>query len=105
MVAVDVLILVMIGLIWGLARQRRWAWWASIATLGLVTLSTLVTLPRYTLGGILAAMAVPDAEVALFRNSPLLDLPMTIPAVIPLLGTLCVILATRRHFQAKRNAA
>lgn len=50
-------------------------------------------------------MAVPAAEVALFRDSPLLDLQMTIPAAIPLLGTLHVILFARRHLQAERKAA
>ncbi|MBN1430056.1 MAG: hypothetical protein JXB07_16925 [Anaerolineae bacterium] len=97
--ALDVTFLLLVLLIWGLARLKVWAWWATLITFVLLTASTVVTLPRYTVGNILHMMRFAPKEVDIFSNLPFLDASPTLVAVLPLLTMLGVIGWVYRHFR------
>ncbi|MBN2305841.1 MAG: hypothetical protein JXQ72_15265 [Anaerolineae bacterium] len=96
--ALDVAILVLAALIWGLARQHVLAWRGALAYFGLLTLSTLITFVQHTYRETLAAMALPAREMEWFQDIPFLDWYPAPVVVAPLLVTLVCVLAIRRHF-------
>jgi hypothetical protein len=103
--ALDVATLVLAGLIWGLARQFALAWWLALVDFGLLTLSTLITLSRYTYRQTLEAMALPPREMEWFQDIPFID-GYPAPVVLgPLLVTLVCLLAIRRYFSGVRVPA
>ncbi|MBN1681132.1 MAG: hypothetical protein JW966_12670 [Anaerolineae bacterium] len=96
--ALDVAMLALAGLIWGLAHRFALAWWLALLDFGLMTLSTLITFSRYTYRETLAAMALPPHEMEWFQDIPFID---WYPAPVvsgPLLVTLVCLLAIRRYF-------
>jgi hypothetical protein len=97
-VAVDAVIWLMLWLVWGLARLKRWAWWGTLTAFALLTLSSLLTFPRYTVADILAQMAFPAYERVIFQNLPFLNSHVTIVAILPLLVTLAVAALAGRDF-------
>jgi hypothetical protein len=97
-IAADVVILGMLVLAWGLARVERWAWWGTLAAFGLLTVSALLTFPRYTAADIMALMAFPAYEMAIFQNLPFLDSHVTVVALLPLVVTLGAAVAAGKHF-------
>ncbi len=99
-VALDVVILVLVGLIWGLARLKLWAWWGTLITFGALTLSSLVTLPRYTFGDILLLLSFPPLETAAFQNVPFQSHHITVMVAVPLLVTVALVVFVKRHFRA-----
>ncbi|MBN1311309.1 MAG: hypothetical protein JXB30_07805 [Anaerolineae bacterium] len=97
--ALDVLFLLLGILTWGLARLKLWAWWGTLIIFAALTVSTLVTLPRYTVGSILDMMAFAPIEMDAFSNLPFLSASPTLAAVLPLLTMLGLIGWTYRHFR------
>jgi hypothetical protein len=101
--AIDVAIMALALLTWGLARLEPWAWWGSLIAFGLMTLSSLVTFSRASVGDILLKMNFPDFEMELFQNIPFLDFHPTVLAVIPLLVMMAIIWAVGGHFRANHE--
>jgi hypothetical protein len=101
--AIDVAIMALAVLTWGLARLEPWAWWGSLIAFGLMTLSSLVTFSRASVGDILLKMNFPDFEMELFQNIPFLDFHPTAFAVIPLLAMMAIIWAVGGHFRANHE--
>jgi len=97
--ALDVLFLLLGILTWGLMRLKLWAWWGTLTTFAVLVISTLVTLPRYTVGSILDMMAFAPVEMDAFGNLPFLDASPTLAAVLPLLTMLGLIGWAYRHFR------
>jgi hypothetical protein len=100
-VALDVVILVLVGLIWGLARMKVWSWWGTLITFGGLTVSSLVTLPRYTFGDILLLLSFPPLETAAFQNVPFQSHHITAMAGVPLLVTVALVVFVKRHFRSR----
>jgi hypothetical protein len=103
--ALDVAMLALAGLIWGLARRLALAWWLALVDFALLTLSTLITFSRYTYRDTLEAMALPPHEMEWFQDIPFID---GYPAPVvsgPLLVTLVCLLAIRRYFSGARVPA
>ena len=96
--ALDVAILALIGLIWGVLRQRMWAWWGSVAYFALLMLSSNVTLACSSFAEMLAQMQLPPAEMEMLKGMPLQGIHFVPFVGIPLLITLGVIVLSRRHF-------
>lgn len=100
--ALDVTFLLLGVPIWGLARLRPWAWWGTLIVFVLLTVSTLLTLPRYTVGGILDLMRFAPIERDAFSHLPFLDASPTLAAALPLLTMLGVIGWVHRHFRGSK---
>jgi hypothetical protein len=96
--ALDLVIVALSILTWGVARQRLWSWWGALFVFGLITLSGIVTFVQVTLRDMLAAMQLPAYEMDLFQNVPILDGYYGLFLVSPLIVTLAIILLVRRHF-------
>ena len=96
--ALDVAIWCLVGLIWGLLRQRMWAWWGSVIYCGLLTASALVTLLKSSYAEMLTMMAFPALEMEMLQGVPLQGYYFAAFVGLPLLITLGVILGSRRYF-------
>jgi hypothetical protein len=94
----DIAIVSLVCLIWGILRQRMWAWWGSVAYFGLLTSSLVVTLVRSSFAEMLALMTFPPFEMELLKSVPLRGIHFVPFVGIPLLITLSVIVLSRRHF-------
>jgi hypothetical protein len=97
-VALDIAIVSLVCLTWGILRQRMWAWWGSGMYFGLLTFSTVVTLARSSFSEMLATMQLPPAEIEMLKGVPLQGVHFVPFVGIPLLITLGVILLSKRHF-------
>jgi hypothetical protein len=102
--ALDVTFLLLGVSIWGLARLQPWAWWSTLIAFVVLTASTLLTLPRYTVGSILELTRFAPLERDVFSHLPFLDASPTLAAVLPLLTMLGLIGWVHRHFSVKRDA-
>jgi len=96
--ALDALFLGLGGIIWGLSQLKRWAWWGAFATFVALTISTVLTLPHYTVGSVLELTRFAPMEIETLQNIPFLDKSPTLVAVLPLLVMLGLIGWTHRHF-------
>ena len=101
--ALDVLFLLLGILTWGLMRLKLWAWWGTLTTFAVLVISTLVTLPRYTVGNILDMMAFASVEMDAFSSLPFLNMSPTLVALLPLLIMLGLIGWTYRHFRDSKE--
>jgi hypothetical protein len=97
---IDVLVMSLVGLIWGTLRLRTWAWWGSLVYFGLMTLSSILTLLRSSLLDILSAMNLPEFEMEILQGVPLQGFHFAPLIGIPLLITLGLIVYSRRYFKA-----
>ena len=52
--ALDIAIVSLAGLTWGVLGQRTWAWWGSVGYFGLLTFSSVVTLMRSSFSDMLS---------------------------------------------------
>jgi hypothetical protein len=91
-------ILILVGLIWGLLRLRRWAWWGSLLYWGYLTFSSIAALSRMTFADILSHMKFSPLEVEVLDGIPIQGAHLAVLAGIPLLVTLGLIVYSRRHF-------
>ena len=102
--ALDVSILLLVGLIWGTLTARGWAWWGGLLTFSALTFSTIWTFARYALSDILAGMHFPPKEMGILRGVPLHGVHLAVFFGVPLLGTLVAILLSKKHFATGRPA-
>ena len=96
--ALDVSIAVLVCLIWGVLRQRVWAWWSSVGYFGLLTFSAVVTLMQSSFSEMLSLMRFPPTEMDLLEGVPLQGVHFVPFVGIPLVITLGVIILSKRHF-------
>ena len=97
----DATILLLGGLVWGIARRNCWAWWALLATFGALAVSSGLTFSNYTVGDVLTAMAFPPYEMDLFAGLPFLGWRPVLAALLPPLITLAYAATTSRFFGRK----
>ncbi|MGD2177825.1 MAG: hypothetical protein PVG71_08385 [Anaerolineae bacterium] len=102
---IDVAILCLVGLIWGVLGQRKWAWWGSLLYFGLMTVSLTVTLAISRWSDILTALGFPPFELEILRRVPLQGFHFAILAGVPLLLTMGAILRARQCFEAEYRAS
>ena len=85
-------------LIWGTIRRKLWAWWGALVTFGLLTISSILALSRYSWSDLLGLMKFAEIETKALGGLPFQGTHL-IPIVgIPLLLTLVVIIYSRRYF-------
>ncbi|MGD9091526.1 MAG: hypothetical protein PVF74_01665 [Anaerolineales bacterium] len=97
-ILLDVLVLILIGLTWGILRQKVWAWWGSLVYFTLLTSSLIITLFNTSFLDTLTAMDLPPYEMEIFQGMPLQSTYFIPFLGIPLLITLTVLLFSKRHF-------
>lgn len=100
--ALDLSIVSLACLTWGVFKRKAWAWWGSVGYLGLLTFSLLVTLVRSSLYEMLVLTGLPPQEVKILRGIPLQGIHLAPFIGIPLAVTLVVLALSKRHFGAPR---
>jgi hypothetical protein len=98
---IDIAILCLVVLIWGILRRQKWAWWASLCYFSLMTLSWIVTLAASTWLGILTALDFPPFETEMLQRLPLQGFHLAILAGVPLLLTIGAILRAGGCFRVE----
>jgi hypothetical protein len=98
---IDLSILWLACLIWGLLRLKRWAWWGALVYFGLLASSTILTLSMSSLSDILSATRFPPFEMQILSNIPLAGIHFAPLVGIPLLITLGLIAFSRRYFKGR----
>jgi hypothetical protein len=97
-IALDISIISLVCLTWGVLRQQTWAWWGSVTYFGLLTTSSVVTLARSSFSELLSPMQLPPFELEILKGVPLQGIHFVPFVGVPLLITLGVILLSKRHF-------
>ena len=97
-VALDLSILLLAGLIWGTFQQRAWAWWGSLFYWGAMTVSVMLTFARTPYLELLAIAVFPPREVEFLDEIPLRGIHLALFFGLPLLATVGAIIASNRHF-------
>ena len=96
-------ILILVGLIWGLLRLRRWAWWGALVYWGFLTFSSITAPSRMTFPDILSHMKFAPLEMEALDGIPLHGAHLAVLAGIPLLVTLGLIVYSRRYFRMRHE--
>lgn len=92
-------VLAAVVLMYGIARQKIWAWWGSLVFLSLLSVSTWMTFSRYRFYDIILRMNLPGAEIDfLNRLNRLQDVSLVWMFTPALLAALGLTLASRRDF-------
>jgi hypothetical protein len=96
--ALALAILLLVLLAWGTFRQRAWAWWGSLVYWGTMTVSVIVTLVSTSYLELLSIARFPARELEFLDGIPLQGYHLALFFGLPLMATLGVIVASRRHF-------
>ena len=92
-------------LIWGILRQKRWAWWGSVLFFGFHGLSAAITFMRISSQKLVDSLRFPDFELdiltTVLSNAPIGSLHITILIVLPPLATLLLLVIFRRDFNRR----
>jgi hypothetical protein len=102
-VLVDLSILWLACLIWGVARLRAWAWWGALVYFGFITLSSIAALLSFSLPDVLARTSFAPKEMEALQGIPLQLSHLTPLAAAPLAATLGLLVYSRRRFRTKRG--
>jgi hypothetical protein len=97
-VVITVSILFLAWLAWGVFRLRGWAWWGSLVYVGLLTLSSVLTLATSSLDEMLEILSFPPTEMEALQGIPLQGIHFAVLIGFPLLLTVGVIILSKRHF-------
>ncbi len=96
--ALDISMVCLVCLIWGMLRQRTWAWWGSLVYFGLLTVTSMATALKSSYSEILSNMNFPSFEVEMLQGIPLQGYHFAALIGVPLIITLCVVVLSKRHF-------
>ena len=100
---IDLSILILVVLIWGLLRLRRWAWWGALVYWAFLTFSSIAALSSYSLADILAQMKFAPLEMEALGGMPLHGAHLAVLAGIPLLVTLGLLAYSGRYFRVRHE--
>lgn len=88
----------LLGVAWGVFRQRAWAWWAALIGLGVLTVSVVYTLGRTRYAHLLALWNLPATEIRWLQGIPIQGYHLAVFVGLPLALTVAVALVSRRYF-------
>jgi len=100
---IDLSILILVLLTWGLLRLRSWAWWGSLLYWGFLTFSSIAALSRTTFADILSHMKFAPLEMEALHGIPIHGAHLAVLAGIPLLVTLGLLAYSRRYFRMRHQ--
>jgi hypothetical protein len=98
---IDLAILCLVGLTWGILGRRRWAWWGSLLYFATLTTSSILTLGTSSWSEVLAALDFPPFETEMLQGLPLHGIHLAILVCPPLLLTLGAILRAKGCIKAE----
>ena len=97
-VLIDLSVIYLVCLLWGLLRLRIWAWWGSVVYCGLMAFSSIVALSRASFSDILQGVNFPSTEMEILRGLPFQGFHFAALIGIPLLVALGLIAFSKRYF-------
>ena len=100
-ILLDITILCLSFLVWGLLRLQLWAWWGSVFALGILAISTIITFVNSSYSTILDNMKFPLKEILFLGNIPIQGYHFAIFAGIPLLVTWILAIMSKKQFLQK----
>jgi hypothetical protein len=103
-VLLDVSIVCLAALIWGMFRLKVWAWWGAWVYLSLLASSSIWTLARSSWSDLLSVMRLPPVEMGFLKGLPFHGRYLAALAGIPLLITLGLIVFSRRYFKPQATS-
>jgi hypothetical protein len=87
-------------LAYGIAQLKRWAWWASLVYLLLLSASSLIAFSRHTFYQIIRMMDLPAYEMEFLDQLRLLhDFHLSGLVALPLLVALGLLIYSKRYFE------
>lgn len=96
---IDLAILILVGLIFGLIKRKTWAWWGAAVYFVLLTLSTLITFSQHRFADIIAMMNLPVYEDKFLAQVVVLqDYRLAALFGPPLFLIIGLLLYTKRYF-------
>jgi hypothetical protein len=98
-ILIDVSIVLLLVLIWGLIRIKRLAWCGVLFYFCLTTLSYIITLMRSSWMEILSILNLPPFEIEFLQGIPLEGYHLAILAGLPFFWVICLILRARSGFK------
>jgi hypothetical protein len=97
-VMIDITIVCLMCLTWGILRRRTWAWWGATILWGLFTLSLIVTWLNTGYPQLLLGLAFPAREMEMLEGIPLQGFHLAVFTGIPCLITWILAVSSRRYF-------
>ncbi len=101
--AIDVTLLCLAVLTWGILTRQKWAWWGTLVYFSGLTLSWVLTLARSGWPDILAALEFPPYEMEILERLPFRGSHFAVLVGIPFMLTLGLILRSRSYFTDKQT--
>ena len=97
---IDLSILCLIALIWGILQRRPWAWRGAVILWGLFTVSLCITWINTDYTSLLAGLAFPARELDMLDGIPLQGFHLAILTGTPCFITWILARVSKRFFQA-----
>jgi hypothetical protein len=97
-------VLCLVFLIWGVLRQKAWAWWGSLLFVAFLASSSILTLALTSFSQLLALLRFPPAEMEFLDGLPLQGWHLAVFFGLPLLLMLGAIFLSKRHFDQQRSS-
>ncbi len=94
----DLSIVLLIGLTWGVLRQRRWAWWGTSFYLGTMTTSAIISFLSVDPHHIITKMKFAALEMDALSGVPVQGGHLALLIALPALLTLLLLLRSRHYF-------
>jgi len=102
-ILIDIFILFLGFLIWGLLRLKSWSWYASVSFLVFLILSTGITLYKQNIQSLLSVMAFAPKEMEIINNITLKDFQIStilgLSVIVPLIITMVLLITNKRYFK------
>ncbi|NLC68411.1 MAG: hypothetical protein GX754_06425 [Clostridiaceae bacterium] len=97
-ILLDITILCLFSLVWGLLRLQPWAWRGTVFALAMITASAVITLFNSSYSTILENMKFPPKELLLLENIPIQGYHLAVLAGVPLAATWVLTIKLKRYF-------
>jgi hypothetical protein len=94
----DLSILFLGCMLWGIVRLKKWAWWGNLIYLLLMLISATTTFLSVDPTSILEDLKLPAFEMEIFKNVPLQGYHFALMLGLPLLITLIFQIASRKDY-------
>ncbi len=102
-ILIDIFILLLGFLIWGLLRLKSWSWYGSIIYLVFLILSTGITLYKQNIQSLLSVMAFAQKEMEIINNITLKNFQIStilgLSVIVPLIITMVLLIINKRYFK------
>jgi hypothetical protein len=100
---IDLSVIVLIFLTWGVLSRKRWAWWGSVLYFILLIITSTMTFLTNPPGNLLARMKFVPLEQEIFQKAPIHGYYFVFFFGLPLLITLVIFLTTGQYYERKQN--